>query len=159
MADQHSHDQSPLGGPELSGPSGVVEVRLGPVDRYFIEGFEVSLRFETADGAVVAAGRWSDAVRAAFVDGGRPEVGPDGARCTRSGLTLDSYYTHVLRQPVPAGTVVLWSTMSVGIGAGPDDPDPSGPLESRLVLDVEGGERVSVEVSLRGGPYCLNAVA
>ena len=40
------------GGNEVAPAEGVVTVHLEEVDGYFIEGFEIGLRFETTDGKV-----------------------------------------------------------------------------------------------------------
>jgi hypothetical protein len=118
----------------------VVEVRLEPVDGYFIEGFDIGLRFETGDGEVVAALRWSDAVRA-----------------STPHPPLDAYYRTVLEQAMPAGAGAVLASVSIGAAAGPATPDPAGPLDCRLDLDVGPGERVAVEVSFTGSD-CLRLV-
>lgn len=63
----------------------------------FIEGFEIGLRFDTGGGEVIAATLWSDFVRS-------------------TGATdIDAYYQSALRQPVPAGTVLVQAEVNIGM--------------------------------------------
>lgn len=120
---------------------GIIAVRLEPVEGFFIEGFEVGLRVETAGGERIAATLWSD-----FVQSQDDEP------------TLEAYYQSVLEQPVPAGEVVVWATANVGTGPGPEIPDIEGDLRCQLSLHVAEGERVEVEVSFAAGTECLRSV-
>ncbi len=115
---------------------GVVAVRLQDVDGYFIEGFEIGLRFETATKEVIAATLWSDFVLS---------TGDDG---------IDAYYDSVLEQSVPAGTITILATANVGMGPGPVIPDPNGALDCRLTVEVPADGRIDVEVGFDDG-NCL----
>jgi hypothetical protein len=108
---------------------GTVNVGLEPVEGYFIEGFEVGLRFETVDGEVIDALLWTDIVAA--ID----------------NPTIDDFYETVHRQPVPAGQVVVLATVSIGAGPPPVVPDLRGPMQCELVVDVAPGGETDVEVS------------
>ena len=111
------------------GGSGVVNVSLESIDGFFIEGFEVGLRFETPGGDVLAATLWSDVVAAA------------------GDSSPDAFYTAVHAQPVPAGDIVVLATVSIGIGPGPVTPDLVGPMSCELAVDVPAGGEVNVEVA------------
>ena len=110
-------------------PEGVVAVRLEAMTGRFIEGFEIGLRFETADGEVLGSTLWTDSV-------------------TSAGTTddLDAWYEHVHEQEVPAGTVVVLATPTIGPGGPPPTPDLEGELDCRLEVTVPDGGRVEVEV-------------
>ena len=114
-------------------------VRLEPVDGMFIEGFEVGLRFEDADGAVLDTVLWSD-----FVS-------------SQDGAAAQDYYGSVLEQSVPAGPVVVLAAVNIGIGPPPETPDLDGELRCRLELEVPEGETVEVEV-LFADEDCLRAI-
>jgi hypothetical protein len=143
---------SPDGGPGPSTPTtdqpvtqptdaqatGVVAVHLEEVQGFFIEGFEVGLRFETSDGTPIAATLWSD-----FIVQSHPEP------------KLEDFYTSVFEQTVPAGPIVLLAEANVGIGPGPVIPDVDGELRCTLELDVPAGGRVDVEVTFSGDANCL----
>ncbi len=119
------------------GDTGTVRVQLEPVDGFFIEGFEVGLRFETADGEVIDSTLWSDHI--ASLDADR----------------LEAYYESRLDQTVPAGPVVVRAEVTIGVGPPPSIPDLEGDLPCRLDLEVGPGEIATVEVSFAGGPECL----
>ena len=119
---------------------GTINVRLEPVNGFFIEGFEVGLRFETPDGETIASTLWTD-----FVE-------------STDNSSLDAFYTSVLGQPVPAGDVVVLATANVGIGPGPVIPDPSGDLDCRIVVSVPADGEVTVEVSFSGDGNCLREI-
>jgi hypothetical protein len=116
---------------ESSG-SGTVAVSLEPVEGMFTEGFEIGLRFETADGEVLDKQLWTDFVQSL----------PD----TASG-GIDAYYKSVLEQPVPAGDVVVLASVAIGMGPGPVPPDLDGDLDCRLPVTVPPDGRVEVQVS------------
>jgi hypothetical protein len=75
---------------------GTIAVRIEDVDGFFIEGFEVGLRFETPDGEVIASTLWTDFVQSLGAE------------------SIDAYYDSVLEQDVPAGTVVVLASANVG---------------------------------------------
>jgi hypothetical protein len=122
-----------------SAGTGVIAVRLEPVDGFFIEGFEVGLRFETPGGDVIAAALWSEFVQ------------------SQDDPRLEAYYESVLEQPVPAGDVVVLATANVGIGPGPEVPDLDGEMRCRLDMSVPEGATVEVEVSF-ADQDCLRQV-
>lgn len=117
--------------------AGTIAVHIEEVEGFFIEGFEVGLRFETADGEVIASTLWGDFV-AAEGDG-----------------SLESFYESVLEQPVPAGDVVVLATANVGAGPPPETPDIEGDLRCRLEVTVPEGDTVEVEVNFSGTDDCL----
>ena len=119
------------------GGTGTVAVHIEEVAGAFVEGFEVGLRFETADGEVIDTVLWSDFVASQDSD------------------SLDAYYDSVLEQEVPAGEVVVLATANVGIGPPPEVPDLDGELRCRLPVDVLAGGRVDVEVTFSGDDDCL----
>ena len=112
-----------------SDTAGTVNVSLEPIDGFFIEGFEIGLRFETPDQEVLASFLWTDVV-AALDD-----------------PTIEDYYDTVHPQPVTAGEVVVLATVSIGVGPAPVTPDLDGPMQCRLVVEVPEGGEVDVEVS------------
>lgn len=109
--------------------TGTVNVSLEPVEGFFIEGFEVGLRFETTTGEVIDATLWSDVVDAI------------------ANPSIDDYYGAVHAQPVPAGKVVVLATVSIGAGPPPIVPDLRGPMQCELTVDVPAGGEVDVEVA------------
>lgn len=116
---------------------GLVAIQLEPVDGYFIEGFEIGLRIETAAGDPIVSTLWTS-----FVDSLPGEA------------TIDAYYDSVLEQPVPAGDVVVLATANIGAGPPPAVPDLDGDFACRLPVTVEPGQVVVVEVRF-SGPDCL----
>lgn len=122
-------DENPAG-------QGIVTVRLQEIDGFFIEGFEIGLRFETAARDVIGATLWTDFVNS---------TGNTG---------IEAYYDSVLEQSVPAGTITVLATANVGTGPGPVIPDPNGPLDCRLTVEVPAGGQVDVEVGF-DGENCL----
>lgn len=120
--------------------TGTVAVELEEVDGVFIEGFEIGLRFEQADGTVIAGTLWSDFV----ISQGDP--------------TMDAWYDSVLQQPVPAGPVVVWAQANVGIGPGPVVPDVDGNLPCRLDVEVPPGTTVRVRVGFTDPATCLTLI-
>jgi len=112
------------------GSTGTLAVHIEDVEGYFIEGFEVGLRFETAAGKVIASSLWSDFV---------PSL-------NRSDI--DAYYDSVLEQPMPAGPVIVAATANVGEDPGPVIPDVEGDLRCRLEVDVPANGQVEVEGGL-----------
>lgn len=115
--------------PDAAPPVGAIAVRLEKTEGYFIEGFELALRFETAAGEFIEALSWNDFVR------------------SRGESTLRDYYDTVLEQIVPAGEVILFASMEIGDAAPPRAPDPLGELRCRLAVEVPAAGRVEVEVS------------
>ena len=122
--------------PEPAG-SGTINVRLDKVEGFFIEGFEVGLRFETPDGEVIDSTLWSEFVVA--------QGDPD----------LSAFYESVFEQDVPAGEVVVLASANVGDGPAPEIPDLDGDLRCRLVVDVPADGSVDVVVTFSGDDDCL----
>ena len=117
--------------------SGTINVRLEEIDVIFSEGFEVGLRFETPDGEVLASTLWSDFVAA------QGDAGPN------------AFYDSVLEQAVPAGDVVVFGTVNVGIGPPPEVPDLDSDLGCRLPVNVPVDGSVGVTVLFSGDDDCL----
>ena len=109
--------------------TGVVNVGLAPVEGFFIEGFEVGLRFETGGGEIIEALLWSDIINAL------------------GGPSIDDYYQHVHAQVVPAGDVVVLATVSIGAGPPPVAPDLRGPMDCQLAVEIPADGEVDVEVA------------
>lgn len=126
----------PEADPDSAG-SGTIAVHIEDVDGVFVEGFEVGLRFETADGDPIASTLWSD-----FVS-------------SQGDPTLEDYYDSVLEQPVPSGDVIVLASANVGIGPGPEVPDLNGELRCRLPVVVPADGRVDVEVTFSDPEACL----
>ena len=122
--------------PEPAGV-GTISVRLDDVEGFFIEGFEVGLRFETPDGEVIDSTLWSEFV----VAQGDPDI--------------SAFYESVLEQAVPAGEVVVLATANVGAGPAPEVPELDGDLQCRLVIDVPADGTVDVVVTFSGDDNCL----
>jgi hypothetical protein len=116
----------------------VVAVSLEPTEGFFVEGFEVGLRFSTGDGEVIAATLWSD-------DVAQQDEDP----------SIDAYYDHVAVQPVAAGTVVVEAQVNVGEGPPPATPDLDGPMDCRLEVQVPAGSVARVEVRFSYDDRCL----
>lgn len=110
-------------------PSGIVRVRLEPVAGFFTEGFEIGLRFETADGTVIGSTLWTDFVLE-----------------KNDNPTIEDFYECVLEQSVPSGDIVVWAEANVGAGPPPVIPDLDGPLRCRLDVSVPEGGQIDVEV-------------
>ncbi len=117
--------------------TGTINVRLDEVEGFFIEGFEVGLRFETPDGEVIDSTLWSDFVAAQ----GDPDI--------------SAFYESVLEQHVPAGEVVVLASANVGAGPPAEVPDLDGDLQCRLVVDVPANGSVDVVVTFSGNEECL----
>ena len=125
------------------GGDGTIAVRLEEAEGIFIEGFEVGLRFtDAASGEEIERVLWSDFVTS-----------------LGSG-DVDAFYTSVLEQPVPAGTVRVGADVNIGIGPGPEPPDlDATSLPCELDIEVPAGETVTVEVSFDdASPECLRIV-
>ena len=116
---------------------GEVTVQLAQTDGFYIEGFEVGLRFETADGDVIASTLWSDVVESA------------------EDPSIDDYYDAVLHQPVPAGTVVVRAQIEIGPGGPPAVPDLAGEMACELTVEVAADATKAVEVVFEQGDDCL----
>ena len=117
--------------------TGVVAVSIEEMSGRLIEGFEVGLRFETADGEVIDSTLWSDFVQ------------------SQGSASLDAYYESILEQDVPSGEVVVLASANVGPGGPPEVPDLDGELRCRLVVDVPDDGRVEVEVGFADQEDCL----
>jgi len=107
---------------------GTLAVDLEPVEGMFIEGFDVTLQFYDSGDNLLSERVWSESV-------------------TSTGTTaapgdIDPHYTHVLREPVPAGTVRLVTVMRIGL-------DPEGP---RCETTVDVGEADVARVTLLFAP-------
>ncbi len=120
--------------------SGEIRVRLEEVDGFFIEGFEVGLRFEDGDGQLLAATLWSDFV------------------VSTGNTDLDSFYDSVLSQPVPAGPVHVSAEVNIGAGPAPSVPDLIAELPCALTVEVDPGAVVVLEASFDASDDCLRAV-
>ena len=119
------------------GAPGVVQVRLEPVEGFFVEGFEIGLRFETGEGTLISATLWSDFIRS-------------------TGKTdIDAFYDSVLSQPVPAGTVRVAAKVNIGTGPAPEVPDLDGELPCELVIEIDSEVETIVEVTFDGSDDCL----
>jgi hypothetical protein len=90
---------------------GTLAVDLEPLEGIFVEGFDVTLRFYDSADNLLAERDWSQSVSAT-------------ATTTVPG-DVDPYYTHVLREPAPAGTLRLVTFMRVSPGGA--IPPPEGP--------------------------------
>jgi hypothetical protein len=120
---------------------GTIAVRLEETEGVFIEGFELGLRFSTADGEELERVLWSDFV------------------ATVEDQSLDAYYDSVFEQPVPAGTVVVEAQVTIGIGPPPEPPDLDAPeLPCRLEIEVPDGGTAEVEVAFEPEGDCLREV-
>jgi hypothetical protein len=119
---------------------GTIAVRLEETEGILIEGFELGLRFtDAATGEEIDRVLWSDYVAS---------LGSDD---------IEAYYTSVLEQPVPAGTVRVGADLNVGIGPPPAPPDlDATPLPCELDVEVAAGETVTVVVAFDDtAPECL----
>ncbi len=121
--------------------TGVVAVSLEEVGGFFIEGFEIGLRFENATGEVIAATLWSDFV------------------VSQGDTSLEDFYDSILEQVVPAGELVVLATANVGMGPPPEVPDLGGDLRCRLEVVVPENGRVNVEVSFVNHENCLSVIS
>jgi hypothetical protein len=83
---------------------GSLAVDLEPVEGIFIEGFDVTLEFYDSGDNLLSERTWSESVSATGTAAASDDVDP--------------YYTHVLREPVPAGTVRLVTLVRIGLEAG-----------------------------------------
>lgn len=129
--------------PAASAPAAdtaTVRVRIEKTEGIFVEGFEVGLRFETADGDVIHSALWSDIVNAT--------KSPD----------IDAYYTTVFTQSVPAAPITVSAEANVGIGPAPSVPDLDGPLPCSVELDLAPGADQLLEVSFDDATNCLRPV-
>lgn len=117
--------------------TGTIAVNIEPVEGFFIEGFEVGIRFETPDGTPISSTLWSDFVTSQ----GDPE--------------LEDFYTSVLEETVPAGEVIVIGEANVGIGPGPVTPDIDGEMRCRLPVTVPANGTVAVEVTFSDPDNCL----
>jgi hypothetical protein len=120
------------------GGTGTLAVALEPIEGVLIEGFELGVRVESADGEVLDRVVWNDFV-AAEGDG-----------------TIEAFYESVYETEVPAGTVTVLAAVSVGIGPPPEPVDPDGALNCELDVEVPAGGRVEVEVALNPEGDCLS---
>ncbi len=125
---------------DINQATGVVAVRLEQIQGFFIEGFEIGLRFETTESEVIATVLWSDFVRSQ----GNPQLG--------------TYYDSVLEQPVPAGDVVVLATVNIGDATPPEIPDLYGDMQCRLEIQVPNQEKVEIELRFSGGNDCLQVL-
>lgn len=116
---------------------GTIALSLEPVQGFFIEGFEIGIRFEDSIGQTIASTYWTDFVASL----GEP--------------SLEDYYESVLNQQVPAGRVTVLAEVAVGIGPPPVPPDLNGDLACSLEVDVEPGAVVEVEVLFSEAANCL----
>ena len=122
---------------DAEAPTGTVAVAIEAVDGVLIEGFELGLRLETADGEVLDQVDWNRFVAA------------EGAG------TVEAFYETVYEREVPAGTIAVLAQVNVGIGPPPEPVDLAGDLNCRLEVEVPDGGRVEVEVALDPEGDCL----
>lgn len=125
------------GGPASGG---IVAVRLEGIGGHFREGFEIGLRFENAEGEVIAATLWGDFVQSQGI------------------LSLDAFYDSVLEQVVPMGEIVVLATVNVGQAGAAVPPDLDGDLKCRLEVQVPESGRVDVEVGFSNHENCLRVI-
>jgi hypothetical protein len=107
---------------------GTLAVDLEPVEGMFIEGFDGTLQFYDSGDNLLSERAWSESV-------------------TSTGTTaapgdIDPHYTHLLREPVPPGTVRLVTIMRIRL-------DPEGP---RCETTVDVGEADVARVTLLFAP-------
>lgn len=123
--------------------SGIVEVHMQnlPEGTFYIEGFDVGLRFEDGDATVLASTIWTQHVES-----------------TKPDAEITDFYDTVLEQPVPAGTVVVWADVTIGGSGGPSLPRTTGRLPCRLPVEVRAGATVAVEVRFEEEPRCLRVI-
>src|SRR5690606_32774361 len=124
-------------GAGLDAGSGHVNVRIEEIDGFFIEGFELGLRFETAGGELISSTLWTDFVQ------------------STGNTDLEAFYDSVLMQAVPAGPIRVSAEANVGIGPPPSIPDLDGGLPCSVSFEVDPGEEVTVEVNFSGTDDCL----
>lgn len=110
---------------DTSDGTATVEVALEPTESVFVEGFELTLRFETGDDTELETVDWSSFVQAADT------------------TDIRAFYDSVLPQEVPAGTVRVVSTMEIGMSGGPMDP-------CTTELDLAPGETARVTIAFDG---------
>ena len=133
-----------LSGDDTSGPTeetGIVAVSLEPVDSLLTEGFELGLRYETADGEVLGTTQWTEFV------------------AQQEGDAATDFYGSIHEQSVPAGPVTVLATMNIGIGPPPIKPDVNGELRCRLDIEVPAGGMATVEVLFDGTDACLRPLS
>ena len=130
-------DNGPTEAADAEAPTGTVAVAIEAVDGVLIEGFELGLRIETADGEVLDEVGWNEFV-AAEGDG-----------------TTEAFYETVYEREVPAGPVTVLAQVNVGIGPPPEPVDTAGDLNCRLEVEVPEDGRVDVEVALDPAGDCL----
>ncbi len=130
----------PWSPPAVEGPAGRLDLSIEPVDGELIEGFQVGLRIEDAEGKVLDSAQWTDVVHGLVDD-----------------PAIDDFYSTVMSEPVPAGTVVVRADVALGGGGPPVDPDLEGDLPCRVETDIAEGETVRVQIRFGAG-NCLTIV-
>ena len=128
------------GGSAAANAPGEIRVRLADAGRFYTEGFQIDLRFETGEGEVIASTSWT------------------GSLASSGPTDMDGYYDSVRSQPVPAGTIRIWGEVDLGVGPGPSITDPSGDLRCLLTVKVAPGEVVTVEASADDPADCLHLI-
>lgn len=114
----------------LPADQGTLAVDVEPIEGMFIEGFDVTLQFYSGDN-LLSERTWSQSVSAT---GTTPAAGD-----------VDPYYTHVLEEPVPAGTIRLVTLVRIGMS--PEGPRCETTVDvpqsdvARLTLLFEPDER------------------
>lgn len=139
--DDSEPDDTDPGIDEGEAGGGTITVRLEEVQGFFIEGFEVGLRFEQIDGTVLSTWRWNDVVEQ-FGDG-----------------TAVAAYETVLEESVPAGRITVLATVNLGLGPPPEVPDLDGPMDCRVTVEVPADGRVDIEVDFSGTADCIREVS
>lgn len=130
----------PTGDADGDPPHGTLALRVEEVDGVFVEGFEIGIRVENADGVAFLTTLWSEEVA---------EQGDGG---------VEAFYDTVAERSVPVGEIAVLATVNVGTGPPPAVPSLDGPMDCRLPLEVAAGERVEVEIDFSGTADCLREV-
>lgn len=132
--------QPTLTGDDTDSPTeetGIISVSLEPIDAILTEGFELGLRYETADGEVLGTTQWTDFVT------------------NQEDAAATDVYGSVLEQRVPAGPVIVLATMNIGIGPAPVKPDVNGEMRCQLDIEVPAYGTATVEVLFDDTDTCL----
>ncbi|MBA2280609.1 MAG: hypothetical protein H0W25_05140 [Acidimicrobiia bacterium] len=137
-------DGSPITAPGFPVPDaagdgqGTIRVHLEETEGIFVEGFEIGLRFEGADGTELKRVLWSDFV------------------ASTGDQSMEAFHDSVLEQVVPAGTVTVGADVRMSIGGPIEPPDlDAESLPCETEVPVPAGGTVEVEVSFSGEADCV----